>query len=132
MDQNSSEFKALQKKWYTKLKKSGFEDHEDIHGHLKCDGSENLRRRSKDPNRIGKEPLFTSRVEYYRLAGQFYWEHKFADDVEKRIWERHKEGISIRDIVKAMRSSKLKIHRRMVHETIQRLARHMLNKAKYE
>lgn len=92
----SNKFKKLKAKWDKKLASTGFNDIENADGSLKA---------STHPRTIAlalqeKE----ERDAYYTIASQLLHTHPFANAVEKKIWEMHCEGISIRDIM-----SKLKI-----------------------
>lgn len=110
---NSSEFKALKSKWYGKLKKSGFKDAETDEEHLQ-DWSRTL---------FSKRPEYDqSKEEYYRLAGHFLHEHTFQTETDRKIWDLHQNGVSIRNIVKLLKKKRLRVSHVMVFETIKSLA----------
>lgn len=127
MNNQSKEFKALQKLWDKKLAASGFQDIEQRDGGLKvwsdrfCNGYHN-------------EITMSAKQEYYRAAGHFLHEYEFKTPTEKRIWTLHSEAMSIRNIVKALKKEKLwfvgghTAHKRRVHETIQRFVKLMMEK----
>ena len=128
MRRNSSEFRALQKKWYGKLKDTGFEDIEqdptDEGGPLERWAASSLRAKFDATKYSAKE-------EYYRLAGQFLYSHEFETGLEKDIWALHSEGVSVRHTVLRLKKKYWRSHlyRRRVHETVQRLADIMLKEA---
>lgn len=88
---------ALQKLWYEKLKKSGFEDIENIsfgknHGTLKTWHSNNFFYQYT-------EDEFRERMEYYEMLIDFYWHYTgFKNKREKEIWRLYSEGWSRRRI----------------------------------
>lgn len=101
MDFQSKEFKTLQAKWYKKAKESGFEDIEKDEQWLK-----------RHTGFYGKDHLYRTeyaraRRDYYIAAGQFLHSHLFDNEVDRRIWELHANGVSIRDIVKTLKAEKL-------------------------
>lgn len=110
--------KDLQKKWYAKLKRSGFADIESDEDNLKVS---TLRQFVMDYRKEVSE----NKEEYYRMAGHFLHDHKFETPVEKTIWRLHSDGISIMDIVFYLKSKKVKTYKRKVHETIQKLCEEM-------
>lgn len=95
---NNKELKALQIKWYDKLKKSGFTDieaHDENPG--KPDG--NLKDWHSQMFQSSNTPvLFQQRERYYQLAGQFLHEWTFSDAKEKVVWQCHSNGMSTREI----------------------------------
>lgn len=120
MDRNSPEFKKLQKEWYAKAKESGFDDIEQEDGNLKVWSHQFFKVRHN-------QTLFEAKQEYYRLAGQFLHSHKFADDVEKKIWEYHAtDATSIRDIVKELANIGVKTNKNKVNAILRNLSEQML------
>lgn len=115
----SKNFKNLQVKWYSKLKKSGFEDQEHDEEHLKqYSGKTGIK---DDQLRSGLTALGeTYKYNYYLKAREFLDTFKFKNKTERKMWELHSEGIGIRVI-----ANKLKTYRRKVHETLQRLVKVM-------
>ena len=121
MTLNSKKFKALKAKWDKLLANSGFKDIETADGLIKRPASSNFVT-FYDPIKM------ETKQEYYRLAGQFLHDHKFADPVEQLIWTYHSEGMSIRNIVKELKSRDITAYRSKIHPIVQRLARIMLKK----
>lgn len=126
----SKDFKALQKHWYSRLEKEGFQDIEQKDGLLKEWHSYMFMRSDNNSKYSGP-----SKQEYYRLAGQFLYEHQFSSKSERYMWEMHSNGISIEDIVDIIDRRKTKdfgkfVNKRNVHETLQRLAKEMLEKCR--
>lgn len=119
MEPSSKDLKKLQKLWYDKLKKEGFDDIEQDENYLK-------RWDSHWFNSQYSPEYFQNKAEYYRAAGKFLYEHQFKSELERQIWAKHAEGLTIRDIVTVLRKARFKLYRRMVHETIQRLTKTMI------
>ena len=92
----TGEFKALQDKWYEKLKRNGFKDIEqgEEYGRMLLPFNSERFATNKEYNR--------DKEQYYRLAGQFLHSYKFKNHTEMRIWELHSQGVSVRNIAKKM------------------------------
>lgn len=101
MNPKSKEFLELKSKWYKKLEKSGFEDIEQDDEALKK-WSNSIGRHESQRNKI------PSIETYYRLAGQFLYDHKFKSKKENIVWKLHSEGLSIRAIVEFVKSKRFK------------------------
>ena len=114
----TKEFLKLHRDWAKKLKKSGFEDIERKEGVLKTSSMENVRN-------LYTVEQFNIKEEYYRLAGQFLHEYKFKTQVDKRIWELHSEGVSVRNIIKKLKHRGITAYKDLVHGTIKQLAEEM-------
>lgn len=127
MEPNSKDFKKLQKLWYEKIEKKGFNDIEytdsNGDGHLRFSDSCYFH---DNYNEITSE----AKEEYYRLAGQFLNEHEFSSKLEKMIWELHAEGVSLRNITLMLKKRRFKLYKRKVHEIVQNLAKKMLKYAR--
>lgn len=119
MDPKSKAFKELEKKWYTKLEKSGFKDIEQPDGNLKVWASSACKNYAEPNVRAAKE-------EYYRMAGQFLYDYKFTSAIDKFAWKHHANGVSIRSIVGLLAKKGIKSNKRTIHEKLQRLAKEML------
>lgn len=121
---NSKDFKKLQAVWEKKLEQSGFEDIEQADGNLKTWHSEWYKYRSGLEVDMGRE-------EYYRHAGYFLYEYQFKNEMERRIWELHAEGLSIRNIVIALKPRyKKTVYKRKVHEILKPLVKKVIDNAK--
>lgn len=95
MDWNTPSFKALQNKWYQKLKEEGFKEIEDTDSpkeFLKSWHSHYFfHRYSADEIQEGQD--------YFRMCDDFYWRYaSFKNKTEKEIWRLHSEGYSRRKI----------------------------------
>jgi hypothetical protein len=99
------ELVKLQRKWYAILKKHGFQDIERFNRYGAFDDLFN----KHTSTRKGMEACAED-AEYYRAARHFFWEYKFRNAREKRVWELHCEGVSYRDIMKSLRQ---KPHQRL-------------------
>lgn len=127
----TKQFKELESRWYSKLKQSGFKDIErsdrvgKAAGLLVTGPLENILH-SYDVNQ------FNIKEEYYRLAGQFLHEHKFDSKFEKTIWETHSQGISIENIIKALKLKGKTAYKDLVHGVIKKLASEMKTNARQE
>jgi glutamine synthetase adenylyltransferase len=120
----TKEFKELQAKWAKKLEKDGFEDIETLDGKLK--GISHADFFKAHYNQIDAQ----AKEEYYRQAGYFLYEHKFKNELERKIWELHLEGVGIREIVKVLKKRRHKVYKRMVHEILRPLVEKLLKKIK--
>lgn len=125
----TKEFKKLNKLWYGKLKKEGFED------------IERKDKTGQKEERVVNSPLhyiaknytllqFEVKEEYYRMAGQFLHEHKFKSLYEREVWELHSNGVSIRNIVKKLKARKQTAYRDLVHGVIKALVTEMKTNAR--
>jgi hypothetical protein len=117
MATSSSELKKLQKLWYAKLKKSGFNDIEQDEDNLKVWSADKFGPKKALVQNGGWE----AKEEYYRLSGWFLNEYQFATKLERLIWEEHDKGISIVDITKMLKKRRVKTNRDKVWKTIKRL-----------
>jgi hypothetical protein len=114
MDQNSSDFKKLQKTWYKKLAKSGFQDIEEDEVNL-----------YKYSNLDSVSYLLPANETYYRLAGHFLHDYKFKDIHEKMIWKYHSEGFTYRELPEKVKKV-INMGRRKYFYTVKRLSNEML------
>ncbi len=118
----SNKFKDLQKKWYKRLEKSGFTDIEQEDGNLKVWESRAFQNRY-DPNKS------EAHTEYYRLAGQFFYDYIFNNKRDSLIWKMHAEGATSREIAATLRKKKIEPSgKTMVQITILQLEKEMLKK----
>lgn len=120
----TKEFKALQDKWYKILAQKDFEDIEKNEHSLKlwhADYFADARRND--------ENVIQAKQEYYRLAGQFLFEYKFKNPMEKRIWQLHSDGKSIREIERTLTKG-YKTYKDHIHRILQALEVEMINKCK--
>lgn len=93
------EFAKLAAVWEKNLKKSGLENIEQADGKLKKWSSD----------KFGRRPEWNaSKTEYYRLAGQFLHSHEFVNPMEKMVFEKHAEGLSYPEIIKALKKSRIR------------------------
>lgn len=114
-----TEFNALKDEWYERLKDSGFEDLENDH--------ENLIKHSSSFYYRNKTQ---QKEEYYRLAGFFLHDHYFSSTTEKLIWQRHQDGVSIREILNELKDMRVKTNKDYVNSTIKGLAVLMVERYK--
>lgn len=131
-------FKKLNDKWAKELKRSGFADIEQPADFKSGNPDGNLKQWAASPYTRTSFSLsrYQSTEEYYRLAGQFLYEHKFSNDDERSLWEMHSEGLSIDSIIAIFKAKKIerllgrKLNRRHTNEVIRRLASLMTEKLK--
>ncbi len=123
MDQNSKEFKKLQKTWYKKLKDTGFNDLETESGLSKQNVGTYF-------YNVYHPDRFEFQAEYYRRVGYFLHTHKFKNTFERRIWELYAEGVTIRETVRILTDAKIRTYKREVHEIRQALTKLMLEAIK--
>lgn len=115
MPSNPSDFKKLKAKWYKKLKKEGFTDIEDEYG--------NLNTYSSHFSEKVVVQRFKDREPYYYMATNFLNDYKFANRIEKIVWEYHTEGIGIRDIATLLKKARVAtIKRDSIWKIITRLS----------
>ncbi len=91
--------KELQAKWYKKLAKAGFEDIEDVSSpreFLKEWHGSWFRSR-------GHTDQFLAKESYFYPAGHFLTNYEFDNEVERKVWAFHSEGLSLREIAARMR-----------------------------
>lgn len=122
MNNQAKELKKLQTKWYAKLKKEGFKDVEQPDGNLKVWHSYFFKVHHN-------ETVYQAKEDYYRKAGHFLHEHIFQDSREKLIWTLHTDGISVRNIVKALHKKRYTAYFDLVRNTIKALSQLMLKKS---
>jgi len=111
------DFKSLQKLWYKKLKDSGFEDIEDF------EGCRILKRSFSAYTWQHTQQDFDEIQDYFRLAGQFYYEHRFENKLEKEIWRLHSEGVSYREIAEILRTHKQKVNKDSVQKIVSKYSK---------
>jgi len=112
----SKKFKTLQKRWYLKLKESGFKEIEDTESsfeYLKDWHSHHFQKKYEPQT-------FEANETYYRMASGLLHLDTFKSDSEKKIWAMHADGIAIRKIAAA-----LSIKVWVVHRTITDLEKKM-------
>ena len=98
---NKKDLAGLQKKWYAKLKKEGFDDIERNENDLKISSSRLFIR-----HKYTKE-LWEAKQEYYRLAEHFLNEYPFPNEFERLVWEYHTNAISLADIADLLKKAKI-------------------------
>lgn len=116
------DYPALKKLWYAKLKKTGFKDLEQDEDTLKEWSFSSFIARNINPVR------YESTLEYYRLAGQFLYEHEFADPVEKLIWRLHSEGKPLLEISYLLKKKHIKLGKDSVNKRVKALKKLMVDK----
>lgn len=126
---NNPKFNKIKKKWYNKLKKSGFEDIEQDETYLKQhSGKTGLTH--EDPNarnawdaylsQEGREISESPKFNYFSECREFLETYSFKSKKERKMFEMHSEGEGERVIAKA-----LKTYRRKVTETLKKLIKVM-------
>lgn len=98
-------FERVQAKWYDKLKRDGFQDIENtrlpsrpliqyhsfkINGKKACYSETNM----------------SASRSYYEAATRIVQEDRFKSALQKRIWTRHSEGQTVREIAEALKIDK--------------------------
>jgi hypothetical protein len=111
----------LQKEWYAKLEKSGFEDIEDKEGRLKKWSSDVFGKKA-----LVQNGGWQAKAAYYEMAERFLAEYQFADNLERTIWEYHTNAVSVRDIAETLNKAKVtKTNRQAVWLVVNRLVDRM-------
>lgn len=86
--------KALQAKWYAKLKRSGFDD-------IEAEGRDLLKQWDSFHFREKYAPVeFANKERYFQLANQLLHELEFATKKDKKIWALHADGKTWNEISK--------------------------------
>jgi hypothetical protein len=93
-------FRELQKKWYDRLKKEGFDDIEWT-DHKTGYGQDSPHLKRSTYYISSKYSLGTEN--YYRLFRNFVSHATFTSKIDKTIAELHSEGFSYRQIIKQIR-----------------------------
>jgi hypothetical protein len=101
-------FEKLKEKWYSKLKREGFEDIEKDEDSLKV-WSSTIFGKTKALIQHGG---WQAKATYYQMASTFLSEYKFDNDRERKIWEKHSEGLSMRDISVSLGTKRSKTYSR--------------------
>lgn len=127
MSPKSKELSDLQKVWYKKLKKSGFNDLEYDEDTLKQYSSSKIYRGRLNGKDYVDQAVSNHATEaYYRLAGHFLHDYKFDSERERTIWFHHSEGKSFREIARALRTRHYKANKDSINVIIKRLAAEMM------
>lgn len=127
MNPKSKEFKKLQETWYAKLrlKDPEFKDIEQNEHSLRLFHATYFSdSRRNDPN------VVAAKMEYYRLAGHFLYDHKFDSTLEKTIWQMHSDGKSIRTIEKVLKAKGQAVYRDLINRILMRLDDEMVTKCR--
>ena len=114
MVMDNESYKKLKKKWYKKLRDSGFVDIE----------------AGQPPNdkyfRTRLKNNASATLHYFRLARNFYSHYNFASNSDQALWFWHSEGASMRQIIKKYRKKfKKSMSVYWVHTQIHRLIKEM-------
>jgi hypothetical protein len=119
----SKELKKLEAKWYKKLAKEGFEDIEQDENNLKQWHNHFFFARYDADS-------FNSKAEYFQLAGAFLHEYEFANEVEKKIWELHADGLPLTEIYKVLANSGSKVYIDGIRKIVNKLKEAMVSQCR--
>lgn len=126
LEANCGECQELKAKWYKRLEDNGFNDAEQADGNLKQWATSIFAAPSHH-----NPTAFQAKEEYYRLAGQFLYEHNFDSALERSIWKYHAEGVSVYKIPDLLKRKGATVPKRArVHQIIQKLVKEMVTKLK--
>lgn len=110
----AKKFDKLRTQWYQKLKDSGFEDIEDTHSPNEY---LNAWHSSYFQTRYDRDE-FEEKREYYDRARSYLEEQMqtieyliFSKQIDRLIWELYSEGMSLRQIAKALNTNKDKVQK---------------------
>lgn len=112
----TSQFKALQKDWYQRLKESGFEDIEDTDSPLellKTWHSMYFQKRHTPES-------FELNQEYFNIATGYFNETEI-EPYELKIWTHYTNGLTVRAIAEKMNQQGYRTNKDSVNRTIQYL-----------
>lgn len=101
MKYSSKDFLELQEEWYNKIKALSFNDLEVV----KPNGFRQLK-----PMKLGGFTKKTLTYEYYSLATEFAYSHKFNTGIQKQIWTLHAEGKTYSEIIKLSKRARTTVH----------------------
>lgn len=112
-------FKVLLKTWNSKLKESGFADHE-----LEIKEERVLKQRSTNCYRQADELERESRFEYFSFLGFLANNTEFNNELEKLVMLKHSEGLTIKQIADEIKGILCGVgyesHRKTVRHIIRR------------
>lgn len=111
---SKAEYIALYNKWYSKLKKSGFEDIEWYDKkRAKGQNSDFLIDQSSKIRASYRQSI----AEHYRLCRNFLTHYKFRDRKEKLIFKLYTDGTTYRSILKILKEKDLRSKRNYYYFT---------------
>ena len=112
----TDQFKRLQRKWYKKLEKSGFQDHEKLVGSsLVLSQSAGFALRH-EPTLLTAE----AKLEYYLKLSEMVAKESFENNRDRVIMECAGQGLKICAIAKELKKRKIKCHRLTIGFVIRR------------
>jgi len=124
---DSAKFKELQKKWYTKLKDSGFNDIES-----RTPGKQD------DPllgfnNYVTRKRYNAEVEEYFRRCRHHLTNYRWRCRIDRHLFQWHTEGLSYRKIVRAF-NAKFKEKRSIfyIHKRLSKLIKVMYERKLWE
>ena len=110
MEQNpykTAKFKKLFEKWNKKLVKAG---HNEIEDFSKSEPTlKSFHDKEMYKRRITQDE-FDSTSKYYSNAVDLLNTYKFTSDFERKVWELHSNGMSVRKIAKQVKKGKTWVH----------------------
>ncbi len=109
---DDDQFKKEQKLWYQIAQATGFKDIEDENQRYLKEWDSNFFRNQF--NQIKYEAT----TEYYRAGSELLRSYPFKDEMHKRIWQLHLEGLSEREIARQVKRHK----KSSVHKIISKIA----------
>lgn len=115
----TKEFLELQKSWYGKLKKSGFDDIEQDEDHLKKWHTHYFERNYS-------AEAFKAKESYYIAAGRFLHYFEFKTPLDKSIWKMHSEGHTFNEITESLSKTGNPIPNTAVFKIVKNLSKFML------
>lgn len=99
MGQKKTEYERIRDVWYKKLKDSGFEDIEQPGGSINSGVPRSMNFQEEDLRQITQD--------YYCMAYHFLNSYEFDSELERVIWDYHTNGLSLRNIVKLLKQTKV-------------------------
>lgn len=118
-------YKELKVLWYARLKKSGFNDIEDINApDLRLNNADAF---SKSDKYGQHTPEWRrSKEEYYQMASYFLNHYKFESNIDRIVWEYATNSIGSYAIVDTLKKTKISMTLFEVKKILQRLKKVML------
>lgn len=96
--------KKLIAEWDKKLARAGFVDAEDRNNGLLTRWDDQYYHRRYTPE------AFAAKQTYFQLCTDFLNTGKFESQLDKRVWQMHCEGLTRREIAKAVKKNHVSVH----------------------
>ena len=113
MTKKKTEYQEQKEIWYKRLKDDGFKDLEHDDGTINIGVPRSMQGQDAELRQLVQD--------YYCMCYYFLNSHRFENELEKVVWEYHTEGLSVRDISKALKSAEIDMSKDRVWRAVRRL-----------